>query len=253
MKKLLSVTAFTVTTLFLSAQDSTTITSLPVTKTKKDWSKATIDQAGDHLMIQLSKDAWAGVPDSINSHIKGFSRGFNIAFMINKPFKSNPRWSVAFGIGISNSNILLKNMAADIKATGTTLAFRSLDSTDHFKKYKLATTFAEIPIELRYSVDPENDKKSWKFAVGAKVGTLLNAHTKGKTLQNKSNTAINTGLTEKEIKKTFFNTTRLVGTARIGIGNFSLFGAYTITSFLKDGAGPADIRPYQVGICLSGL
>ena len=131
------------------------------------------------------------------------------------------------------------------------MPFSAVDSTEHFKKYKVATTFAEVPIELRYTLDPLNEKKSWKFAVGVKVGTMINAHTKGKTLENKNNTVINS-FTEKQNKKTFFNGTRIAATARVGIGNFSLFGAYSITSLLKDGAGPT-IRPYQIGLCISGL
>jgi len=239
MKKILSV-AFAVV-----------LVSTAFGQTKKDWSKEVIDRAGDHFMVQLGLDNWAGAPDSISSRMGGFSRGVNVAIMINKPFKSDPRWSVAFGLGISNSNIFFKNTSVDLKSSSTLLPFRKTDSTDHFKKYKLATTFAEAPIELRYTFDPVNQKKSWKIAVGVKVGTMLNAHTKGKTLQNKSNTTIN-AYTEKISKRTFFNNTRLAATARVGIGNFSLFGSYSITALVKDVSGAA-IRPYQIGLCLSGL
>ncbi len=249
MKKLFFVPILVFLTSFLHAQDST-FTPLN-TKKKKDWSKVTLDQAGDHFMIQLSSDNWAGAPDSIKNRMNGLSRGLNVAIMLNKPFKSDPRWSVALGIGISHSSIFFKNTSVDVKASGNLLPFRNLDSTDHFKKYKLASTYAEVPIELRYTFKPETEKKSWKIALGVKVGTLLNVHTKGKTLQNKGNNTINS-LTQKESKKSFFNGTRLAATARVGIGNFSLFGAYSITSFLKDGAGPT-IRPYQIGLTVSGL
>ena len=202
-------------------------------------------------MIALSSDQWLGAPDSISNRMKGLSRGLNVAIMLNKPFKSDPRWSVALGLGISHSSIFFKNTLIDVKASGSVLPIKSLDSTDHFKKYKLASTFAEVPIELRYTFNPEDQKKSWKLALGIKVGTLLNVHTKGKTLQNKNNATIN-NYTEKESRKVFFNSTRLAATARVGIGNFSLFGAYSLTGFLKDVAGPT-IRPLQVGLCISGL
>ena len=218
---------------------------------KKDWSKVNIDKAGDHLMIQLSKDNWSGVPDSISSRMKGLSRGLNVAIMLNKPFKSDPRWSVALGLGVSHSSIFFKKTSVDLKATSTRLPFKNLDSSDHFKKYKLATTFVEVPIELRYTFDPVNEKKSWKIALGVKVGTMLNAHTKGKTLQNKNDGTISS-YTEKISKRTYFNGTRLAATARVGIGSFSLFGAYAITSLIKDVAGPG-VRPYQIGLCISGL
>ena len=253
MKKLLSVLSLVFLASFIYAQDTTitTITSEPTSPTKKDWSKVALDQAGDHFMISLSLDNWAGAPDSISGRMKGLSRGLNVAIMLNKPFKSDPRWSVALGLGISHSSIFFENTSVDLKASGNLLPFRNLDSTDHYKKYKLATTYLEVPVELRYTFNPEEQKKSWKLALGVKVGTMLNAHTKGKTLQSKSNTTLN-NFTQKESKKAFFNGTRLAATARVGIGNFSLFGAYSITGFLKDGAGPT-IRPYQIGLCISGL
>lgn len=220
---------------------------------KKNTSKFSVDGPGDHLLLQLSIDNWKGAPDSISSHIKGLSRGLNFAVMLNKPFKGNPHFSVAFGVGVSSSNIFFKNMSINLKTPGTLLPFNSLDTTNRFKKYKLATAFLEIPVELRYTFNPEKPKKTWKIAVGAKVGTMLNAHTKGKTLQNVFGYTLNNGLIEKTTKKIFFNTTRLVATARVGMGNFSLFGAYQITPFFKDGVGGADIRPYQIGLCLSGL
>ncbi|MEO5891715.1 MAG: outer membrane beta-barrel protein [Ferruginibacter sp.] len=260
MKKILSLilTVSFITTLSAQVTDTTvTETTAPITQLpqptpgKKDWSKITIDRAGDHFMIAISSDNWGGAPDSIKNRMKGLSRGLNVAIMLNKPFKSDPRWSVAFGLGISHSSIFFKNTSVDVKSTSTLLPFKNLDSTDHFKKYKLATTFLEVPLELRYTFDPVNEKKSWKIALGVKVGTMLNAHTKGKTMQNKSNTTIGS-YTEKENRKTFFNSTRLAGTARFGIGNFSLFGSYAITALLKDVAGPS-IRPYQIGLCISGL
>lgn len=217
---------------------------------KKDWKQETLDRAGDHFMINLTSDHWSGAPDSISSRIRGTSRGLGIAFMIDKPFKSDPHWSVAFGLGVSGSNIFFKKTAIDIKGTSTLLAFRNVDSADHFKKYKLVTVFAEVPIELRYVFNPEKNK-SWKAALGIKVGTLINAHTKGKTLQNSAGSTVN-AYTLKESKKSYFNGTRFAATARVGIGSFSLVGTYQLNSLLKDGAGP-DIKPYQIGICISGL
>lgn len=216
----------------------------------KDWKKETLDRAGDHFMISLTSDHWSGAPDSISSRIRNTSRGLGVAFMIDKPFKSDPHWSVAFGLGVSGSNIFFKNTSIDLKSSSATLAFKNVDSADHFKKYKLVTVFAEVPIELRYVFNPEKSK-SWKAALGIKVGTLINAHTKGKTLQNAAGSTINS-YTLKESKKSYFNGTRFDATARIGIGNFCLVGTYQLNSLLKDGVGPS-IKPYQIGICISGL
>ncbi len=228
-----------------------TLISAAFGQTKKDWSKVAVSGAGDHFMISISKDGWSGAPDSINNRMGGFSRGLNIAFMLNKPFKSDARLSLAFGVGISHSSIFFKNTDVALRSSATLLPFTNLDSANHFKKYKLATTFVEAPIEIRYTADPVNEKRSWKFALGVKIGTMVNAHTKGKTLLSKTNGTLNS-YTEKESKTSFFNSTRLAATARVGLGNFSVFGTYSITSLLKDYAG-ASFRPYQIGLCISGL
>ncbi|MEO6187285.1 MAG: outer membrane beta-barrel protein [Ginsengibacter sp.] len=209
------------------------------------------NRAADHFMLQLSSDHWSGTPDSISSHQNGFSRGFNAYLMFDKPFKTAPKLSLGIGLGISTSNIFFKRMDVNLKAGGTVLPFTAVDSTFHFKKYKMATGFLEVPLEFRYMAKPLTPNKSFKAAVGLKFGTMVNAHTKGKTLQDKNNnTANNYAL--KEIDRRLLNSTRFMGTARFGYGIFSFFGSYQLNKLLKDGAG-ADMHLYQVGLTLSGL
>lgn len=209
------------------------------------------NKAGDHFMLQLSSDHWSGMPDSISSHQKGFSRGFSAYAMINKPFKNSPKYSLGIGIGVSTSNMYFKRMNIDLSAPPGYLPFTPLDSTEHFKKYKVATTYLEVPLEFRFTSNPSNPNKSVKAALGAKIGTLVNSHTKGKTLQDKNNQLVN-GYTEKITSKRFINGTRFMATARLGYGIFSLFGTYQLNKVLKDGAGP-DMKLWQIGITLSGL
>ena len=84
-----------------------------------------------------------------------------------------------------------------------------------------------------------------------KVGTMIDAHTRYKDLQSQSGGLLN-AYVWKESSKRFFNSTRLAAQARIGYGHFSLFGTYQITALFKDGVA-AVIRPYSVGLTLSGL
>ena len=206
---------------------------------------------GDHLMFQFSSDHLTAMPDSISSHQEGFSKGFGGYFMLDKPFKSSPKYSIGIGIGIGSTNIAFKKMNVDITSTGTKLPFTATDSSNHFKKFKLSLSYLEVPLEFRFTSNPLNPKGSLKFAVGLKGGFLINAHTKGKELQNKNNTLVN-DYTEKENSKKFFNGNRFMATARIGYGIISLFGAYQLNTILKDVSGPP-MKLYQVGITLSGL
>jgi hypothetical protein len=221
----------------------------PLSK-KKDWSKVDLgNRANDHFMIQVGYDKWAGQPDSIKT--RGIARSLNIYLMLDFPFKTDPRFSIGIGPGISGSSMYFNRQIVQVAAAGTKLPFRNVADTNYYKKFKLSTVYLEAPVELRFTADPENNGKSWKFAVGGKIGTMLNAHTKGKNLLSKSGGTLNS-YTVKESSKRFFNSTRLSATARVGIGVFSIFGSYQINTYLKEGAGP-DIHPYSVGISLSGL
>ncbi|SJZ67835.1 outer membrane beta-barrel protein [Sediminibacterium ginsengisoli] len=222
------------------------------TKTKTDWSKIDISsRSADHLMLQFGSDSWTGRPDSVRTG--GFSRHFNFYFMFDKPFKSNPKFSVGLGVGIGASNMFFKNTKVDVRSNTAKLPFTNVDSADHFKKFKLTTMYLEAPVELRYYANPANPNKSWKAALGVKIGTLLKAYTKGKDLVTKNGASIyGTSYIEKESSKRFINGTMLAATARVGYGILSLDAGYQITGVLKDGAG-ADMHKFSIGITISGL
>lgn len=233
-------------TLCLQAQSLKPITP------KKDWSKIDLSsRAGDHFMIQYGADAWMGKPDSVRTG--GFSRHFNIYFMLDKPFKTNPHYSLGLGVGIGTSNMFFNNTYVNLKSGAAKLPFTNVDSTDHFKKFKLTTINVEVPVEIRYFSDPENPGKSWKYAVGVKVGTLLKAYTKGKNLENKTGGSLY-GATYimKESSKRFLNGTSLALTGRVGYGMLSLDAGYYILGVLKDGTGPV-MNKFSFGLTISGL
>lgn len=219
----------------------------PGNETKKKPNLA--GRANDHLLIQLGISNWAGRPDSIKT--KGLSRSFNAYFMFDFPFKSNPKFSVGIGAGVGTDNIYFSKTYVGLKDLTTTLRFQDVSDTSHFKKYKLATGWLEAPLELRFSSNPATPNKSYKFALGVKIGTLLNAHTKGRTWQNKDGGTL-IEYTEKQASKRFYNTKRFTASARVGYGVFSLFGSYQLNTLFKTGVAP-DIRPYTIGLTLSGL
>lgn len=206
-------------------------------------------RSNDHFLLQLGYTGWTGAPDSIQTG--GVPRTFNAYLMFDFPFKTNPHWSAAVGAGIATDNMYFSKTEVAINGPAENLAFRNLADTNHFKKYKLATAYAEAPVELRYATNPDDNKNSVKFALGLKVGTLLNAHTKGRTLQSKTGGTLN-DYKEKVFDKRYFNKQRLSATARVGYGHFTLFGSYQITPLFKEGVA-ATIRPYTVGLTLSGL
>jgi hypothetical protein len=231
----------------VQAQDSAV-----VKKAKKDWSKVSLANIPkDHFLLQFGYGPWTQKPDSI--HTKGMPFTFNAYIMFAFPFKLNPRISVAIGAGVGSDQQYFSKTYVDVSSQHSKkLTFTDVSDTNHFKKTKLTTTYLEAPIELRFTSNPERPINSWKGALGLKVGYLVSAGTRNKELQNSKGTTIN-DYTLKEKSKRYFNTTRFCATARIGYGIVSLFGSYQLNTFIREGLGPSDIRPLQLGITISGL
>lgn len=257
MKKLLvyGVVAFALFFSSAYAQDTTAVTTSLFTapqvettvKPKKQFNLS--NRASDHFLLQIGYTNWSGTPDSIN--VKGFSRSLNAYFMFDFPFKSTPKISAAAGLGIGSDHIFFDKNVANVKGQTKTLRFLRTPDTTFFKKSKLVTTYLEAPIELRYTANPENYNNSFKMALGVKVGYLIKAGTRSRTLRSDKVSSIN-DYRVKESDKRYFNSTRIIGTARIGYGPFSIYGSYQFTNLLKDAVGP-QLHPFTIGLTISGL
>lgn len=225
-------------------------------KPKKAWDLS--KRAADHFMFQLGYDNWAGKPDSAN--IKGFNHSLNFYFMMDFPFKTDPRLSMGVGLGLGSSQIYFDKTYPQIAAyNNTTLAFATgvsgsggaSSSADHYKRFKLVTNYLEIPVELRFALDPEHMDKSWKFAVGTKIGFLIAAYTKAVDPEDVTGHVI-AGTVEKESSKQFFSSFKFAPTIRVSKGVIGIFGQFQANSLLKAGAGNS-VFPFAGGIVLSGL
>ena len=248
MKKVIIITAsFLLFGLFAQAQTPTV--------NAKDWSKIDLTgRAADHLMFQFGTDIWTGKPDSVNTG-NGFSRHFNIYFMYDRPFKSDPHYSAAFGAGIGTSNVFFDDRTlVDVKSTANSLPFRKLDSlSSRFSKSKVTTIYVQVPVELRYYTNPENPPKSMKYAAGLKIGSLLKSYTKSKNYVNGAgNSVYGKSYIEKRSANRFISGTSIEVTGRVGYGMVSLDCGYMISGVLRDGFGPV-INKFSAGITISGL
>ncbi|MEP6464954.1 MAG: outer membrane beta-barrel protein [Parafilimonas sp.] len=251
MKKHLLLLVFITASVIAKSQVDSIYNPAPA-KPSKDWSKLDLStRANDHFLIQYGVDAWPNVPDSVNT--SGFSRHFNAYIMLDKPFQSSPHFSIGLGIGFGTNSIFFSNTYIDLKSITTTLPFTNVTSADHFDKFKLSTSFLEVPLELRFSGNPAQPDKGLKAAIGLKGGLLLTAHTKGKNfIDSSGNSLYDRNYIQKESDKRFINSTRVAVTGRIGLGHISLDASYQVTEFLKTGVGPS-IHPIAIGLTLSGL
>lgn len=123
------------------------------------------------------------------------------------------------------------------------------------KKSQLITDYFDIPLELRFSTRPEDPTKSFKVSIGGRVGYLFDSYTKikyddnGETKKFKSHQSFN------------LNNFRYGLQARIGVGNFSIFGYYNLSPLFKNGKDPSpsannvttSMKNFTIGISLSSF
>ena len=205
---------------------------------------AIVKPSRDFLMIQVAYNKWVQKPDSVKT--KAFSYEFNGYLCYDFPIKKS-NLSFAAGVGINASVVYLNNQVLALADTGVKgYTARFISDTSSFKRYKFVTAYLQAPFELRYFSNMQNRNKGFKAAIGLSIGTLLGAHTKAlKSIEG-------TNVKEKIGTKRYISPWNFAATARVGWGNFSVFGSYNLTNVFKENAGPP-ITPMSVGICITGL
>jgi hypothetical protein len=132
---------------------------------------------------------------------------------------------------------------------GDTLGQMNYSSSYTTKKSMLVMNYLDIPIEFRWSSNPEDPARSVKVALGGRVGYLVNAHTKLRYRES--------GDIKKLKQQEDFNLNRFrYGVSmKVYFGNFALFGYYNLNPLFKENRGPGatEAQSYTVGISLSSF
>ncbi len=151
----------------------------------------------------------------------------------------NSSFSFVPGIGLSLERFKFGNentLAYDPNDPESIVMVTPADAGfSNLKKSHLVTNYIDLPLEIRYSTKPDDPARSFKISVGGRIGYMYDSFTK---IKYKENSEV------KKLKdKQDFNLTkfRYGLTARIGVGNFSLFGYYNLTPLIEEGKGLSDI------------
>ena len=208
------------------------------------------DRPKDHFMLQLANVSWLERPDTFA--LKGLSRSIGVYFMFDLAFKTDPRFSIGVGAGVGSDHVFFdKGAGRDLVIHQGSVQFKKNEGAAadiRYKSIKLHTAYLEAPLELRFMHKPDQPHKSFKFALGMKVGTLITAVDKTRFERD----AEGNGSYNMKIKdRSNFNNLRLAATARIGYGIFGAFVQYQLNDFIR--SGPSQIRPLHIGITISGL
>lgn len=235
MKKALGILAAAMVIHFgVAAQEETDKKASEIVKPSRDF-----------VMLQAFYDGW-NVTSGENVKHEGIGRGFAGYILYDFPLgnnKTNTHFSFAAGLGVSSHNVYFKDQLPNLESTDS-LYF--MDTNEEWKGHKFSTTYLEMPLELRFFGNSLNRNKGFKFSVGAKVGLLLDAHTKYAAPTS------GTYLTYKKHANKFNETWRLTPMVRVGWGNFALFAQYSITNMFKLNEGPK-VFPYSIGLTVTGL
>ena len=205
------------------------------------------------IVLELGLNSALDAPSRFDLALWG-SRTVNVYYQHELRIAQS-KFSLVPGIGLSLERFKFKN--------GATLGYDAEDSLKLFipsetgmtelRKSQLVTNYVDVPLELRFSSNPSDPGRSFKLSIGGRIGYMYDAFTKQKYRED--------GETKQLKDKQNFNLTRFrYGvSARLGIGNFSLFGYYNLTPLFEEGKGPyqnnvaTDFQTVTVGISLSAF
>jgi hypothetical protein len=209
-------------------------TSEPATKTGRP------DIPGTFVMEFGFNRDFTG-PDNFSLRFWG-SRTVNFYYQYELRIAKS-RISLVPGIGVSLERFGFKkyrtlfnyNDSLRLMLPGQRINITSSDSVVNpmrgVRNSKLMTNYVDIPVELRYTSNPDDPARAFKVAVGGRIGYLLDSFTKVKYKDDD-------GIKKLKDKQDFnLNKLRYGVSARIGYGNFSIFAYYNLTELFEKDKG----------------
>lgn len=204
------------------------------------------------FVLELGLNSALDAPDRFDAALWG-SRTLNVYYTYElQLFKS--KISLVPGIGFSLERFKFKNGATlGYSGDSVKLLLPAETALTGERKSQLVTNFIDIPVELRFTSNPDDPNRAFKVAIGGRVGYLYDAFTKMKYKAD--------GETKQLKDKQNFNLNQLrYGVyGKLGLGNFSLFGYYNLTPLFEEGEGlyengvVNDFQTVTVGISLSAF
>src|SRR5690606_33690517 len=109
-----------------------------------------------------------------------------------------------------------------------------------------AINYLDIPLEFRYHLNKNDYSKGFRFALGGKVGFLMNAHTKVEITEP-------SGLTKKIKTRQDLGLSpiRYGVYSRVGLAGFNLWAYYGLNQVFKEGQGPFATEATQFNFGIS--
>lgn len=144
------------------------------------------------------------------------------------------------GLGLNWNNYRFDGNNNIIK--GANGRIEKLDPGETLKKSKLATLFLTVPLFFEMQLPVHHNNLS--IAAGPIAAMKLSSHTK-MVFENDEKVKSNGDFS--------LNMLRYGATARVGYGNFMIYGTYYKTPLFQTGKGPdgVDLYPFEIGVALT--
>jgi hypothetical protein len=181
-------------------------------------------------------------PDNFNPGFFG-SRTLNIYYQYELviPILKN-KFSVLPGIGFGLDRYKIKSdYTLAYEQDDLIMSKNGLDIT----KSKFNTNYLDIPIELRYTANPNDPSRSFKVSIGGRAGYLLGANTKIKYEDDDLGT-----IKDKSKRDWNVSSFRYGVFGKMGIGSVHVVGYYNLSTLFKEGKGPdqSSMNNFTIGL-----
>lgn len=207
----------------------------------------------DRVVLEFNWVDFANKPDALET--EWFNRGINIYFTYDFPFNNNEHWSFAPGIGVSSSNIY-NNSRPTLQLVGEEdpirySVFEPLPDSLEIRINKISSNFLEVPLELRYHSNADKNGRSFKLGFGFRGGLQLSTKYKykGEGVDELGSTDL---IKVKSLLIPNVYKWRFGPSFRIGYGEFSLVGYYSISTFFEKNQGPG-LHTWSVGFSFNSF
>jgi hypothetical protein len=193
----------------------------------------------DMFYVNLTWDYLNGLPGGVSQ--KWYGRGIDLGLLYDYPFTKSGSISGAVGAGFASHNYYLNALAVtNVSGDTSTATFLVPDDT-LVSRSKLSLNYVDIPFELRFRL-PKNEKGfGWKFAVGGRVGYLINAHEKIVSPQD---------IKIKTYHYPHITQWRYGVTARAGYGSVMLSAFYSLSPLFEPANSLSDQHALTVGLTI---
>jgi hypothetical protein len=167
---------------------------------------------------------------------RGFNQGASWAITYNFPLGESKKHTVSIGAGMSHHNFF--SYSRILNPYGETFEYKDYRDVENFKRFKVNTNYADIPLELRFRI-----KDQVKIGVGFKLGILVMGKTKY-VGPNEDGTIIHEKYTYMDNLERYTYS----ATLRVGWRWVSAFAAYQINPVFEVGHDAPTFHPLSVGL-----